>query len=122
MEPTFHQGDIVIAAFIEPRFWEQGVKHGQPHIVVTKEEVLIKRIHNHIRTDRFIECISDNPEYEPYTIPTKDVLEIWKVRMKLTTHLDPPESGYNPGIAKQLMVQQKMLERLQEQFSKSAVA
>ena len=122
MEPTFHQGDIAVAAFIESRYWEQGVKNDQIHIVVTKEEVLIKRILNRIRTEKIIECISDNPEYEPYIIPAKDIMEIWKVRMKLTTHLDPPESGFTPGIAKQLMVQQKMLESLQEQFAKSAVA
>lgn len=123
MEPTFRQCDIVIASFIESKFWVQAVKNNQIFIIVTAEEVLIKRLINHIKTDRIIECASDNPEFDPYTIPVSDILEIWKVRMKLTPHFDNPNAGMNTNdITRQLKAQQKLLENLQDHFSKSPLA
>ncbi|HUR31366.1 MAG TPA: S24 family peptidase [Saprospiraceae bacterium] len=113
MEPTFRSNDIVISAFIEAKYWEQAVKNNQVFIIVTREEVIIKRVINHIKTDKLIECISDNPEFDAYTIPVKDILEIWKVRMRLTGHLEQPQLNNTNDITRQLRVQQKMLEDLQ---------
>ncbi len=122
MEPTFRPNDIVIAAFIEPRYWVQAVKSNQLYIIVTQQEVIIKRILNQIPSDKIVECVSDNPEFDAYTIPVKDILEIWKVRMKLTAHLDQPGASFNTNaISEQLMIQQKMLESLQEHFTKASL-
>ncbi|HUR31120.1 MAG TPA: S24 family peptidase [Saprospiraceae bacterium] len=122
MEPTFKSGDLAIAAYIEAKYWEQAVKSNQIFIIVTAEEVLIKRILNKIKSDRIIECISDNEEFDSYTIPVTDILEIWKVRMKLTAHFAPPDSLNSTSITRQLRMQQKMLENLQDHFTKSPVA
>lgn len=122
MEPTFRSGDLAVAAFIEAKYWDQAVKSNQIYIIVTREEVLIKRIINKIKSDRIIECISDNEEFDPYTIPVKDVLEIWKVRMKLTSHFAHPDTFNSTSITRQLHMQQKMLENLQEHFTRSPVA
>lgn len=122
MEPTFRQNDIVIAAYIEPRFWEQAIKSNQLYIVVTAEEVVLKRVINHIKTDRIIECQSDNPDFDPYTFSVKDIMEIWKVRMKLTSHFDQPDWMVNNDINRQLKEQQKMLESLQQHFIKTPFA
>ncbi len=114
MQPTFRSGDVVIAAFIEPKYWEQAIKNNQLYIVITHEEVIIKRIQNRIRSEKIIECISDNAEYHAYTIQMNDVLEIWKVRMKLTSHLEEPANPDTSNkISEQLLAQQKMLENLQ---------
>jgi len=122
MEPTFRQNDIVIAAYVESRYWEQAIKNNQIFIIVTTEEVIIKRVINKMKTDKIIECISDNPEFDPYTIPVNDILEIWKVRMKLTAHFDQPNAGLNTtDITKQLRLQHKILEDLQHHLVKSSV-
>ncbi|MDQ3017130.1 MAG: peptidase S24 [Bacteroidota bacterium] len=114
MQPTFRSNDVVIAAFIEPRYWEQAIKNHQLYIIITHEEVIIKRILNRIRSEKLIECISDNPEYESYTIRMNDILEVWKVRMKLTAHLEAPANqDASNKISEQLLAQQKMLENLQ---------
>lgn len=118
MEPTFRSNDIVIAAYIEPRFWEQALKSNQIFIIVTGEEVVIKRVMNRIRNEKLIECVSDNPEFDSYTIPLNDIMEIWKVRMKMTAHFDQPGSVSTNDINKQLMMQQKMLENLQQHLVK----
>lgn len=120
MEPTFRPKDIVVAAFIEPRYWEQAIKNDQIHIIVTQQEVVIKRIVNLIRTNKIIDCISDNDEFEVYQIAIHDILEVWKVRMKLTTHLDPTTTHINTtSISQQLMAQKKMLENLQDHFTRA---
>ena len=123
MEPTFRSNDIVIAAYIEFRYWEQALKNNQIFIIVTREEVIIKRIINHLKSEKTIHCVSDNPEFDMYTLSLHEVLEIWKVRMKITAYLDQPASPINSNtISEQLMVQQKMLENLQRHFTKSGIA
>jgi Peptidase S24-like len=113
MEPTFKPNDIVIAAFIEPRFWEQGIKNGQIYIIVTHEEVVIKRICNRIKSNKVLDCCSDNTEFDMYPIPVENIREVWKARVKLTTHLDAPVSKINTfDISEQLQAQHKMLEHL----------
>lgn len=113
MEPVFMQGDIVISAFIEPRYWDQAIKNGQIYIIVTHQEVVIKRINNLIKSQKCIECCSVNKVYEPYTIAAEDIREVWKARVKLTTHIDEPTPAFNThAISEQLLAQQKMLETL----------
>jgi hypothetical protein len=122
MEPTFRQSDIVIAAFIEPRYWEQALKNGQLYIIVTRQEVVIKRITNRIKAEKIIDCNSDNPDFETYSIPVTDILEIWKVRMKLTSHFEAGSPQLNNSdISKQLKTQQRMLEDLQQHLNISLV-
>jgi phage repressor protein C with HTH and peptisase S24 domain len=123
MEPTFKPNDIVIAAFVEPRFWEQAIKSGQIYIVVTQTGVVIKRLNNQLKAFGTLECCSDNPEYERYLIPADEIREIWKARVKLTTWLDIPTSSVNAhDISQQLQVQQKMLENLHFQLTSAGVA
>jgi len=120
MEPTFRPNDVVIAAFVEPRYWEQAIKNNQLHIIVTHQEVVIKRIVNRIKSHKMIDCISDNDDFEIYSIPAEDILEVWKVRMKLTSYLDAPASKSDTDIiTRQLTAQQKMLESLQHHLTRS---
>jgi hypothetical protein len=120
MEPSFRPNDVVVAAFIEPRYWEQAIKNNQIYILVTHQEVIIKRIINRIKTDKMLDCVSDNDEFAMYSIPADEILEVWKVRMKLTSHFDSPNAQLNPNVITQhLLAQQKMLENLQHHFTKS---
>ena len=119
MEPTFRQNDIVIASFVEPRYWSQAIKDGSICVIVTHEQVYIKRIVNLLRTMRCIECISDNhQDFQSFRIDGTDLREVWRARMKLTTHLDADLSQINTShIAQQLQTQQRMLEELQQLVS-----
>jgi len=65
-------------------------------------------------------CISDNDDFEIYSLPAEDILEVWKVRMKLTSYLDAPASKSDTDIiTRQLTAQQKMLESLQHHLTRS---
>lgn len=118
MEPLFAPHDMVIASFIEPRYWEQAIKSGQIYIIVTRQEVVIKRIQNHIRTHKHVECCSENPAFDSYTIAAEDILEVWKARVKMTAQIDTPQTRVNAdSISEQLIAQQKMLERLHQHIT-----
>ena len=123
MEPVFMPGDIVIAAYIEPKYWEQAVKQDQIYIVVTQQDIVIKRINNHLKTLKQLSCCSDNSDFETYTIEAADILEIWKPSLKLTKFIEQPISRLNTiSITEQLQVQQRMLESLQQHLTSVKVS
>jgi plasmid maintenance system antidote protein VapI len=123
MEPVLVPGDILIASFIEPRFWEQALKSGKIYIVVTSQDIVVKRINNHLKANKEIECISENPEFESYHLRGSDILEIWKPSVKMTRSIELPDTKVNTvSITEQLMVQQRMLEHLHHHLTNSKVS
>ena len=123
MEPNFRSGDIVIASFIEPRYWEQGIKNDQIYIVVTKQDVVLKRITNLLKTSKTLQCVSDNNEFHPYDVEAEDIREIWKARIKITAHIDQPTSSDTAkSISEQLLMQKTILENMQRQLDQVAHA
>lgn len=123
MEPVFMPGDLVIAAFIEPKYWEQAIKQGQIYIVVTREDIVIKRIQNHLKSMHHLECSSENAAFEPYIIEAADILEVWKPSLKVTKFIEQMAPRVNTSsISEQLQVQQRMLENLQQHLSNVKVS
>ena len=60
-------------AFIEDISY---VKDGKTYVLLTKEDgIIYKRVQV---LDNSIKLISDNKEYDPYTISNYDILEIWE--------------------------------------------
>ncbi|MCB0641957.1 MAG: peptidase S24, partial [Phaeodactylibacter sp.] len=45
MEPTLFEGDKVICSFLEPNLWESSLKDNFVYVIVTRGDVLVKRIH-----------------------------------------------------------------------------
>jgi plasmid maintenance system antidote protein VapI len=123
MEPVFMPGDIVIASFIEPKYWEQAMKQGQIYIIVTQQDIVIKRINNFLKSLGHLECCSDNTDFETYTIDAIDILEVWKPSLKLTKYIEQTLSRLNTtSITEQLQVQQRMLENLQQHLTNVKVS
>lgn len=90
MEPTLLPGDKVIGAFIEPQYWEQGIKDHAVHVLVTQEDILAKRVVNYIRAEKMIELRSDNSTVAPIHLPVSDLREAWVVRLRITANLSRP--------------------------------
>jgi len=56
------------------------IKNEACYVLVTKDEgIVYKRIINNLQ-DGGLLLKSDNPEYPPYTIPSAQVIEVWKAR------------------------------------------
>lgn len=68
-------GSFVVGKYVESI---SDVKNGHTYVLITKDEgVVYKRVfksNNHSQ----LELHSDNKSYSPYTVKTKDVLELWE--------------------------------------------
>lgn len=71
--PPLKDGSFVVGKFVESI---KDINNGSTYILVTKEEGLVyKRV---TKTGNFLELHSDNKNYDAYTIPVYDVLELWQ--------------------------------------------
>ena len=82
MMPTVTNGDIVVC---EPVERGQSLRDNHVYVIVT-DIVVAKRIQQS-RDENMLLLISDNGEvYKPYTVETKEIRQILKVKCRLTTH------------------------------------
>jgi phage repressor protein C with HTH and peptisase S24 domain len=51
MEPTLFEGDKVICSYVEPNLWEIAIKNNYVYIIVTKSDILVKRVHNLLKVE-----------------------------------------------------------------------
>ena len=84
MEPTLFEGDKVVCSYLEPTLWETSLKDNYVYVIVTRGDVVVKRVTNFIKEEKQIELISDNNFYEPHRINLGDIREIWYVRAKIS--------------------------------------
>ena len=95
MEPTLFEGDKVICSYLEPTLWENSIKDNFVYVVVTRGDVLVKRVINRLRDKKQLVLVSDNNFYEPYPISIGDVREVWYVRAKISPFLPSPNNIQN---------------------------
>jgi transcriptional regulator with XRE-family HTH domain len=68
-----------------------GIREGKPYVLITADEgIVYKRIFQPNENQLLLK--SDNPEYEPYTIDTSSVFEIWKALGFLSFELPEPDA------------------------------
>ncbi|HWW41575.1 MULTISPECIES: XRE family transcriptional regulator [unclassified Pedobacter] len=81
-------GSVVIGEYLDN--WND-VKTGETYIIISKNEgVVYKRAGNRFKENKELKLISDNKAYDPYTIPSDDILEIWKAKAYFTSSLPDP--------------------------------
>jgi phage repressor protein C with HTH and peptisase S24 domain len=92
MEPTLFEGDKVVCSFVETPLWESALKDGYVYVIVTKGDVLIRRLRNQLKDNNLLEVYTDNSFYEPTQISINHIKEIWYVRAKISPFLPSPSS------------------------------
>ncbi len=96
MEPTLFEGDKVICSFLEPTLWETSLKENYVYVVVTRGDVVVKRVvKNNLKESKQLLLESDNDFYDPYTVNAGDIREIWYVRAKISPFLPSPQNIQN---------------------------
>jgi len=95
METTLFEGDKVICSYLEPTLWETSIKDNYVYVVVTRGDVVVKRVHNFVKEKKQLVLHSDNSFYEPYNVNIGDVREIWYVRAKISPFLPSPVNIQN---------------------------
>ncbi len=81
MLPT-PSGSIIVGEMVSGL---DDVKSNQTYIVVSRNEgIVYKRVLKNPKQKARVTLVSDNPEYQPYTINAADILEIWKAAMVIS--------------------------------------
>jgi SOS-response transcriptional repressor LexA len=81
-------GTIVVGEYLSN--WND-VKPGDTYVVISKNDgIVYKRIGNRVKENKTIKLISDNPVYEPYSIDSDELLEIWKAKAFISTNFPEP--------------------------------
>jgi phage repressor protein C with HTH and peptisase S24 domain len=114
MEPTIYGGEKIVCSYVEKEDWFTRVKNNFVYVVITQNDVLVKRIVNRLRDNGTIELFSDNTYYQPYIMEGSDVVEIWQVNMKISPFMPSPSNQRNAfhediGSMKDTITQQSQL-------------
>jgi phage repressor protein C with HTH and peptisase S24 domain len=123
MEPTLFEGDKVVCSYLEPTLWETGLKNNYVYVVVTKANVLIRRMINEIKAHNQIELQADNPYYDPIVLRFSEIREIWYVRARISPFLPSPENVKNfvreevQELRKTMLQQSRLIENLNTAIS-----
>lgn len=95
MEPTLFEGDKVVCSFLEPTLWETSIKDNYVYVIVTRGDIVVKRVFNKLKEGKYLEVQSDNNFYDAYQISISDIREMWYVRAKISPFLPSPANTQN---------------------------
>lgn len=71
-------GTIIFGEYVENL---SSVKNGKPYILVTKQEgIVFKRVFNFLNEENKLLLVSDNRQYQPYSVEADDILEVWNAK------------------------------------------
>lgn len=85
MQESIQHGDYVIGRFCDNHF--KDVRDGYIHVVVTNDNVLVKRLVNKAETEHKMLLISDNEAYPELALDIDEIKEIWFVKSKLSSYM-----------------------------------
>ena len=75
--------------------YENAMKDNYVYVIVTRGDVVVKRITNNLKANNQLILHSDNNFYEDYTVNLGDIREIWYVRAKISPFLPSPQNIQN---------------------------
>ena len=81
-------GTIVIAEYVED--WKT-IKPGETYVIVSSSEgVVYKRVAYKFKEDKGLKLLSDNNSYDPYWIPSNEIMEVWKAKSYISSDFPTP--------------------------------
>jgi transcriptional regulator with XRE-family HTH domain len=84
-------GSIIFGEYVENI---DAIKNGRLYILITKQDgIVFKRVFNFIEPDGKLLLVSDNRQYEPYSIDAGDVLELWSAKAFFSNQFPDIQSG-----------------------------
>ncbi len=110
MQDTIQHGDYVIGRFCDNHF--RDVREGYIHVVVTNENVLVKRVLNKAESEHKLHLLSDNDAYPEIVVDIDEVKELWYVKSKLSTYMPVKKTDMDKLIGDLTMQVQLLKSRL----------
>lgn len=95
MEPILFEGDRVVCSYVDRNYWKHDLRDNYVYVIITHSDVVVKRIQNNISLDGTITLISDNDYFQDRIIPIDDVIEMWLVKMKISSFVASPKNMKN---------------------------
>jgi transcriptional regulator with XRE-family HTH domain len=95
-------GSIIFGEYVE----EVGdIKNGKLYILVTKQDgIVFKRVFNFADDEGKLLAVSDNRQYQPFSVAADDVLEIWAAKAFFSNQFPEGNAG-NQSVSDQLALQ-----------------
>lgn len=84
MQPTLLEGDKVICRYLDPGDWMTGIRDHHVYVVVTRTQVLVKRVINNLYKHRHLELLSDNEFYRSIRVNVGEIRELWHIHAKIS--------------------------------------
>lgn len=82
MIPTIYPGEIVVCEFIKK---VKDLNNGTLTVIISKEGIVAKRLFFHDNNKSEFILKSDNLKFRPYSLKEKDIVQVWKIRAKITS-------------------------------------
>ncbi|MGD9977312.1 MAG: S24 family peptidase [Bacteroidales bacterium] len=80
-------GSYIICEYLQN--WNE-IKNGKTYVVITRDDgIVYKRLYNDDNDTILLK--SDNPEFDPYTLPTASITEVWKALGYICFSLPEPD-------------------------------
>jgi transcriptional regulator with XRE-family HTH domain len=71
-------GSIIFGEYVENI---ESIKNGKLYILITKQDgIVFKRVFNFSEAEGKLLLVSDNRQYEPYSVEASDILEVWSAK------------------------------------------
>jgi len=87
MEPSLFEGDKVVCSYVEPMLWESAIKDNHVYVIVTRGDIVVKRVVNKLKDEKHLALHSDNNFYDTYKMNAVEIREVWLVRTKICPFL-----------------------------------
>lgn len=82
MAPGLQPEDYVIGSYVHN--WPTNISEGYVYIVVTKDDVLVKRLLNRIEPRDKVVLLSDNDAFATQEIHKSEIIELWRAKAKIS--------------------------------------
>lgn len=84
MEPSLYNTDLVLVSMVPTEDWKE-IKRGQVHVVITADQVLIKKVYQQDSDHLLLR--SANKKHKDKIIAFSDIKEIWLYRRHVTNKI-----------------------------------
>ena len=85
MEPVLNNGEIVVCTKLDDQpLWQNNIKTGYVYVVITQNDIVVKRVINLLKDEKTLQLVSDNTNYPDIIVQQEDIHEIWLVKMKIS--------------------------------------
>jgi phage repressor protein C with HTH and peptisase S24 domain len=84
-------GSIIFGEYVENI---NSIKNGKLYVLITRQDgIVFKRVFNFSQQEGKLLLVSDNRQYEPYTIDAADILELWSAKAFFSNQFPDLQNG-----------------------------